>query len=285
MLAARRREEILARLERDGGVRVSDLVAALGVSDMTIRRDLGLLENDGLLAKVHGGAVALADDADDPTSTSEPGFEAKSVRQLAEKEAIARHAASLVRPGWAIAVSAGTTTYALARHLALVPRLTVVTNSVWVADVLHREAEPTQTVLLTGGQRTPSDALVGPVAITALRSMHLDAAFLGVHGMDGAAGFTTPNLLEAETNRAMVASSRRLVVLADSTKWGTVALSSMAPLGAARRLISDIGLPEQAREELAEIVEDVALVDPADLPRDWRQRMALPDTLGSAPRS
>ena len=273
MLAARRREEILARLGQDGGVRVSDLVAALGVSDMTIRRDLAQLAEDGLLEKVHGGALALSE-ADAVTSATEPGFEAKSVRRLAEKEAIARHAASMVRPGWAIAVSAGTTTHALARHLAAVPRLTVVTNSVWVADVLHHEAEPGSTVLLTGGQRTPSDALVGPMAVTALRSMHLDAAFLGVHGMDPDAGFTTPNLLESDTNRAMVASSRRLVVLADSTKWGTVALSSMAPLGAAHRLVTDVGLPTSAREQLGEAVEDLVVVDPADLPVDWRADLA-----------
>lgn len=270
MLAARRREEILARLERDGMVRVSELVAALQVSDMTIRRDLGQLADEALLEKVHGGAIACTDDGS-TSSTSEPGFEAKSVRQLAQKEAIARAAVALVRPGWAIAVSAGTTTFALARHLAQIPRLTVVTNSVWVADVMHRAAEPTQTVLLTGGQRTPSDALVGPMAISALRSMHLDAVFLGVHGMGAEAGFTTPNLLEAETNRAMIASSRRLVVLADSTKWGTVALSSMAPLGMAATLISDVGLPQTAREQLAESVEEVVLVDPADLPDDWAE--------------
>ena len=269
MLAAHRREEIVSRLEREGAVRVSELVAALGVSDMTIRRDLGQLAEEGVLDKVHGGAVARSDDG--VTSTSEPGFAAKSVRQLAQKEAIAREAAALVRPGWAIAVSAGTTTYALARHLARIPRLTVVTNSVQVAEVLHRAGEPSQTVLLTGGQRTPSDALVGPMAIAALRSMHLDAVLLGVHGMDADAGFSTPNLLESETNRTMVASSRRLFVLADSTKWGTVALSSMAGLNAGVTLISDVGLPEQARAELEDRIDALVLADADALPEDWRE--------------
>ena len=90
-------------------------------------------------------------------------------------------------------------------------------------------------MLLTGGLRTPSDALVGPVAITALRSLHVDAVFLGVHGMDERAGFSTPNLLEAETNRAMIRSGRRLVVLTDSSKWGVVGLSSMARALGGRR--------------------------------------------------
>ncbi len=279
MLAAHRREEIVTRLERDGAVRVSDLVAALGVSDMTIRRDLGQLAEEGVLDKVHGGAVSRSDDG--ATSTSEPGFAAKSVRQLAQKEAIAREAAALVRPGWAIAVSAGTTTYALARHLARIPRLSVVTNSVRVADVLHRAGDPSQTVLLTGGQRTPSDALVGPMAVSALRSMHLDAVLLGVHGMDAEAGFTTPNLLESETNRTMVASSRRLLVLADSTKWGTVALSSMAQLQAGVTLITDVGLPPQARAELEDRIDAVILADAAQLPQDWQEDLEAWDSASS----
>ena len=261
MLAAQRRSEIMARLERDGIVRVSQLVSALGVSDMTIRRDLLTLHEQGALEKVHGGAVVRAE-----PSSAEPGFAAKSIRQLAQKEAIAARAAAMVRPGSAIAVSAGTTTFALAQHLVAIPGLTVVTNSVWVADLLHDARGPSQTVLLTGGVRTPSDALVGPIAIASLRSLHLDAVFMGVHGMDLKAGYSTPNLLEAETNRAMIASGRRLVVLADSTKWGVVGLSSMATLAQASALISDTGLSQAARQALAEHVDETVLVDPAEEP-------------------
>ncbi len=257
MLAAQRRAHILAELERDGMVRVSGLVSLLGVSDMTVRRDLSVLEHQGIVEKVHGGAMLKAEPA-----TSEPGFEAKSARRLAEKEAIAAQAAELVAPGSAIAISAGTTTHHFARHLIDVPDLTVVTNSVWVADVLHRSAGDSMSVLLTGGLRTPSDALVGPLAIAALSSLHLDAVFLGVHGMDPQAGFSTPNLLEAETNRAMIRSARRLMVLADSTKWGVVGLSSMAELSDAAVLITDTELSPSARQTLAESVGELMLVDP-----------------------
>ena len=143
----------------------------------------------------------------------------------------------------AVAVSAGTTTHALAAHLADIPGLTVVTNSV----LGRRRAAPhrrraTTSVLLTGGLRTPSDALVGPVAVSSLRSLHVDAFFMGVHGMDVRAGFTTPNLLESETNRAMIERSRRLIVCADSSKWGVVGLSSMAALSEAEVLVTDSGL-------------------------------------------
>lgn len=257
MLAAQRRSRILAELDRDGTVRVADLVDLLSVSDMTIRRDLAILHRQGSLEKVHGGAVARPE-----PSTAEPGFEVNSARRLAEKEAIARRAATLVKPGSAIAVSAGTTTHAFARQLVDVPGLTVVTNSVWVADELHRNGTDSMSVFLTGGLRTPSDALVGPLAISALRSLHLDAVFMGVHGMEARAGFSTPNLLEAETNRAMVASARRMVVVADSTKWGVVGLSSMARLGEASVLISDTGLGAQASAILSEHIEELILVDP-----------------------
>lgn len=265
MLAVQRRAHILAELEREGIVKVSRLVTLLGVSDMTVRRDLTALERQGMLAKVHGGAVIRAE-----PSTSEPGFEAKSARRLAEKEAIAARAATLVAPGSAIAVSAGTTTHLFARHLVDIPGLTVVTNSVWVADVLHRSAADSVSVLLTGGLRTPSDALVGPLAIAALRSLHLDAVFMGVHGMDGHAGFSTPNLLEAETNRAMVRSARRLIVLADSTKWGVVGLSSMADLTDASVLITDTGLSPQAVAVLSDQVQELVMVEPLSTQHHWR---------------
>ena len=127
----------------------------------------------------------------------------KSELQGPEKDSIAEAAVALVMPGTAIGISAGTTTYALARRLVDVPGLTVVTNSVPVADVLHRAGRSDQTIILTGGVRTPSDALVGPFAVAALRTIHLDQVFMGVHGISEDAGFTTPNILESETNEAL----------------------------------------------------------------------------------
>ena len=256
MLAAQRRSLILAELSRGGTVRVTDLVDLLGVSDMTVRRDLVALHREGLLEKVHGGALAVAE-----PSSSEPGFAAKSVQRLREKEAIAARAAGFVHAGMAIAVSAGTTTHALTEHLTRIPNLTVVTNSVWVADVLHRNGDSTTAVLLTGGLRTPSDALVGPVAVSSLRSLHVDAFFMGVHGMDVRAGFSTPNLLESETNRAMIERSRRLIVCADSSKWGVVGFSSMASLSEASVLITDSGLSAQASGILSDHVDELVLVN------------------------
>jgi len=258
LLAEQRRALILDEVRRRGGVRVNELTRKLGVSDMTVRRDLDALARQGVVEKVHGGAVPVME-----ASTHEPGFEAKSGLELTAKEDIARAAAELVAPGTAIALSGGTTTFALAHQLVDVPDLTVVTNSVRVADVFHSaqrtsgQRQGAATVVLTGGVRTPSDSLVGPVADQAIAALHFDVLFLGVHGISVEAGLSTPNLAEAETNRRLVQSARRVVVVADHTKWGTVGLSSFAALEDVDTLVTDAGIPEVLRAEIAEHLSDL----------------------------
>jgi DeoR/GlpR family transcriptional regulator of sugar metabolism len=257
MLAKQRQARILAEIQEHGWARVTDLTALLGVSDMTVRRDLDQLAASGSVHKVHGGAVL-----NNTTAAEEPGFEAKSVLELPAKNAIAAEAARLIRPGSAIAVSAGTTTWGLAHHVSDIGGLTIVTNSTTVADVIANSGRARdQTVILTGGVRTPSAALVGPVADQAIRSLHVDQLFLGVHGMDVQAGFTTPNLAEAETNRSLIASADQVVVCADSTKWGSVGLASFAPLSAADVVITDSGLAADGRASLADAVRSLRIVD------------------------
>lgn len=257
LLAEQRRALILDEVRRRGGARVNELTRRLNVSDMTVRRDLDALARQGVIEKVHGGAVPLVE-----ASTHEPGFEAKSSLEQGAKEDIARAAAAMAAPGSAIALSGGTTTYALAQHLLDVPDLTVVTNSVRVADVFHTvqraggpggAARPgAATVVLTGGVRTPSDSLVGPVADQAIGSLHFDVLFLGVHGISVEAGLSTPNLAEAETNRRFIRSARRVVVVADHTKWGTVGLSSFGRLDEIEALVTDRGVSDEVRAEMAE---------------------------------
>ncbi len=255
-LARQRQAFILETVREQGGVRVGDLVRALGVSDMTVRRDLDFLHERGLLEKVHGGAASI-----EGSSKFEPGFTIKSAMMEREKARIAEAAATLVEPGTAIAVSAGTTTFALARRLVDIPGLTVVTNSVPVADVLYKDGRSDQTVILSGGVRTPSDALVGPFAVEVIRSLHVDTVFMGVHGMDPRSGFTTPNILEAETDRALIAAGRRLVLLADHTKWGVIGISSICRLEEAHALITDSGLDPASIGPLAAAVRRLVIVD------------------------
>jgi DeoR/GlpR family transcriptional regulator of sugar metabolism len=227
---------------------------------MTIRRDLEVLARDGLVEKVHGGAVLPGT----PAASHDPGFEAKLVLERPEKTAIARAAADMVRPDTAIAVAAGTTTFALAQCLLDVPGLTIVTNSLRVTNVFNgtRGLDGTaDSVVLTGGVRTPSDALVGPVADLTIRSLHFDVVFLGCYGFDPEAGLTTPNLAEAETNRTLMRVARRVVVLADHTKWGLVSLSSFARLNEVDVLVTDDMLPLDARAQVAEHVGEVVYAE------------------------
>jgi DeoR/GlpR family transcriptional regulator of sugar metabolism len=244
-LARQRHQAILSELRVKRAVRVTDLAAALGVSDMTVRRDLDVLEEAGLLDKVHGGATARSE-----RSAEEPGFVVKSLRNTQEKREIASAAAKLIQPGTAIGLAAGTTTWQLAYCLLEIANLIVVTNSIRVADVFHQQERADRTVILTGGIRTPSDALVGSVAAGALRTLHLDQVFMGAHGMSARGGFTSPNMSEAETNRAFIEASDQLVVLADHTKWDITVLSSFATLEDADVIISDPRLPAKAIEAL-----------------------------------
>lgn len=266
MLATQRQDLILTDVRAHGAVRVTDLVAALDVSDMTVRRDIAELARRGLVRRVHGGAV------DARRTAHEPDFAVKRTLAAAQKRAIARSALAWITPGSSIALSAGSTAHLLAELVAADPALrplTVVTNSLPVADTLHAASRRTGgrdlDVVLTGGVRTPSDALVGPVADGALGQLHVDRAFLGVYGL-GPDGLTTPNLLEAQTDRALIACARDVVVLADHSKWGVVGLARIAPLAAVDVLITDVGLPDDARRAAEGAVGRLVLAAPPTAP-------------------
>jgi DeoR/GlpR family transcriptional regulator of sugar metabolism len=248
----------------------------LQVSDMTVRRDLEVLEAQGHLLRVHGGATLLRE-----STVHEPGFDTKRALEREAKVAIARSAASLVEPGMAVAISAGSTTYEVCRRLTSVPRLTVVTNSVPAAEVLYHAGRSDQTIILTGGVRTPSDALVGPFAVNALRSVNVDIVFLGVHGMHERAGFTTPNMLEAETNQALIETGGRLVITADHTKWGIAGVSTMARLSRADMVVSDWRLDPAAQAILREKVGELVLVGPEDADGETQARQQIAAAAGA----
>ena len=250
VLARQRQEEILEEIRRTGGVRVSRIVDQLGVSDMTVRRDIAALADRGLVVRVHGGATL----AGAPHSSHEPQFITKAGAQREEKLSIARVAVALVAPGSSVALSGGTTTLEVARGLREVPDLTVVTNSLAVAEELHEPERRDRTVYLTGGTRTPSDALVGPIAVTALRDLHVDLLFLGVHGFSPRTGCTSPNMVEAVTNKALIAAAAQTVVVADHSKYGLVGLNTIIRLDEVDIFVTDDGLGADERAALATLV-------------------------------
>lgn len=254
MLPQQRRRHILDELNKYGQVRVTELSHELGISEMTVRRDLNSLASAGELVKVHGGATR-----EQSATSVEPGFIRKLGLAAPEKEALALRAAEMVEPGMSVGLNSGTTTYALAGHCTGIANLTVVTNSPRIAEVFYSAENPSQTVILTGGIRTPSDALVGPLATSALAQLHVDICFMGVHGMTAEDGFTTPNMLEAQANRAFMASAARQVVVADHTKWGITGLCQISPLDAADALVTGDALSPDAVEILRQSIETLLL--------------------------
>lgn len=257
MLRERRQQAILEEMERKGSVSVAALTGLLGVSDMTVRRDLEELSARSLLRKVHGGAVPV------PKTAAEPHFVQKQRLNRAEKRAIARAALGFINSGDTVAFSAGTTTWQIAEALKRDRgSLTFITNSTNIALTLQENGW--EQIVLSGGIfRTPSDALVGPFADRTLRTLNSDVLFLGVHGIHPEAGLTTPNSAEAETDRCLVSGAQRVVVVADHTKLGTIALAQIASLAEVDTLITDEGAPDQMLQEIESNGVRVVVVDPS----------------------
>ncbi|MDQ6741170.1 MAG: DeoR/GlpR family DNA-binding transcription regulator [Actinomycetota bacterium] len=267
MLAPERQSRILKELQRYEAVRVTDLAAALGVSEMTVRRDIEALDGKGMLRKIHGGATRLT-----RLSAVEPGFASNSDLRPEAKEAIAQEALALVKPGMTLALTGGTTTYRLATLLNRVEGLTVITNSLKAAEALYQlQPADGSKVIITGGERTPSEALVGPVASAAIRCLNADICFMGVHGIDARRGLTSPNLVEAQTNSAFTASAERLVVLADHSKFNVRSLASVAELSDVDTLITDDGVSAATAAIFRPLVRTLrlAVIPPSRASSDW----------------
>jgi DeoR/GlpR family transcriptional regulator of sugar metabolism len=254
MLAPERQSRILSELQHAEAVRVADLAKTLMVSEMTVRRDIEALEERQQLRRVHGGAVRLPS-----FSGEEPGFARNAGVELSAKRAIAAAALALVRPGMTVGLTGGTTTFQLAERLHEVAALTVVTNSLKAAEVLYRRSGPGSRVVVTGGERTPSEALVGPVTEGALARLNVDVCFMGIHGIDPVRGLTSPNTVEAQTNAAFITAAARFVVLADHSKFNVVSLAQVAPLAALDTLITDDGIGADIAARIRAVVPDLRI--------------------------
>jgi DeoR/GlpR family transcriptional regulator of sugar metabolism len=227
-----RRQMVLERLQERGEVTVAELSKDAGVSEMTIRRDLEALERTGALRRVHGGAISGV------SRSYEPPFALRAGRQSDTKQRIGRLAATLLSEGDTAVIDVGSTALELARALRDASRLTIVTPSLRVSDELAENAA--LRVIVTGGIARPGErSLVGDLAERAFEELHTDVAFLGVGGVDVAAGLTEFNLDDTRVKRAALASARRCVVLADSSKLGKVAFARVCPLDRVDVLVTD----------------------------------------------
>jgi DeoR family transcriptional regulator, aga operon transcriptional repressor len=253
MLIEERRQHVLALIRQQGRVLVSELSDTLGISRITIRKDLDFLEARGLLQRTHGGALAPQ-----AGTLVDPSLQEKEQQHLKEKQRIADAAIALIKEGQCVLLDSGSTTTAIARALRGFNHLTVVTNALNIAGEL---AGTSFDVILTGGMlRKNSFSLVGPLAEDVFREIHADILFLGVDGFDPALGITTPNVLESRVNRAMVQSSRRVVAVCDSTKFKHRSLALIVPPTSVHTVITDKGISRADHEALRNAGIEVILV-------------------------
>jgi DeoR family fructose operon transcriptional repressor len=244
MYAEERQAAIAARARDDGRVDVTALAETFNVTTETIRRDLTVLERHGLLRRVHGGAIPVE------RLGFEPAVAARDTVLVAEKERIAKAALSELPSEGAVLLDAGTTTGRLAEILPADRELTIVTNSIPIVTTLAGRTN--LTVLFLGGRvRGRTLATVDTWALGALADTFVDVAFLGTNGVSAERGLTTPDPAEAAVKRAMIAASRRTVVLADHSKIGADRLARFGDLDDIDVLITDSGTDTLVADELA----------------------------------
>ncbi len=235
LIAAERQRKIVGLVNGRGILSVVELARRLGASPITIRRDLAVLDAQGLLRRTHGGAVALAAPPDVPLAR-------RRRLELQAKSAIGKLAAGLVRPGETILLDAGTTVLAMARALAGVTDLTVVTNSVHVLAELW-DRRDLRVLTLGGLARPASGSITGPLAEKTLEEIRVDRAFLGTTGITPRWEVSNSDLELAALQRRLLSAARERYVLADHTKIGRTGLAVVAPLRAFTALITDGMVP------------------------------------------
>jgi DeoR family fructose operon transcriptional repressor len=241
--APERHQQIVARARADGRVEVLALARELDVTAETVRRDLSALERHGLLRRVHGGAIPV----------ERLGFERDlSDREsllVTEKDRIAKAALDEVPDGGSLILDAGSTTVRLAQALPTDRELTVVTHALAVATALA--GRPGLTLHVVGGTvRGRTMAAVGSWALRDLAEIHADVAFVGTNGLTVEHGLTTPDLAEATVKRGLISAARRVVVLADHTKFGRADFAHVAALSEVDTVVTDSAVEPELADEV-----------------------------------
>lgn len=225
----KRQEQIAQLLQQFGEVKIAELRSQFHVSDMTLRRDLELLERQGAAYRTFGGAIAVPQRDVDLTERAEYHIE--------EKANIGRQAAALVLSDQAVFIDSGTTTLHLVKHWPNVRNTTVVTNALNIAVELQRR--DVATLIIGGLLREATSSLVGPIAEETLGRMAFDQVFIGAAGFTLEHGFSNSNVFESEVKRTAISRAAEITVLLDHSKFGQRSLASFADLSQVNRVITD----------------------------------------------
>lgn len=243
MLLQARQQAISSYLTQKGFTTVAELCEMFSVSEMTIRRDLDELQKQGLLKRTYGGATATE------YSFFEVSLRAKMTQYVAEKARIGKAAAELVKNEQTVILNGGTTTYQVAKNLVNHKRITLVTNAINIASDLLVCSQI--NILVAGGILSKSSAcLIGPQTNAFLKEVRGDILFLGVEGIHPDGGLMVPDVIEADTNRALVKAAEKIVVVADRSKLGRNALFTITPIDEVDLIITDRDAPQEIVEQL-----------------------------------
>jgi DeoR family glycerol-3-phosphate regulon repressor len=245
--AGARQARLIDLLRRTGFVSVAESAERMGVSPMTIRRDLEALEARGVLSRTHGGAVAVEGRSLDVFDAVEPEFERRRRKQAAAKALIAAAAAKLVEPNETVALDVGTSVLALAKELSGRTDLKFLTNNLPAAMVLSGRGSP---VYVLGGQlRAPEMAVIGTLANEQARNYYFDRAFIGVSGVNESGCYDySPE--DSEVKRAFIERARQVVILCDASKFDHRAMARICELGKCHVLVTDITPPAHLAQAL-----------------------------------
>ncbi|MBA2560114.1 MAG: DeoR/GlpR transcriptional regulator [Propionibacteriales bacterium] len=258
MYAEERQSAIADLVTRDRRLRVSETAESFGVTTETVRRDLAILERQGVIHRVHGGAVPA-----DVLTTLEPAVAERDLAAAPQKDRIARAAVALLPgSGGSLILDGGTTTGRLARLLPLDRPLTVVTNAAPIAAIItgrSHQADRVELHILGGRVRPESEVAVGGAALAALADLRVDVSFIGVNGFTLDHGLHTPNHEEAAVKSAMIRAGRRVVVLTDSRKFGQESLVRFGRLEQIDAIVTDDGIDDADASALEALDIDVVI--------------------------
>jgi DeoR family transcriptional regulator of aga operon len=244
-------DEIMQKLLRTGEVSVEELAAQLNVSPSTIRRTLAALDQQGLLRRIHGGAVPIEPALYEPFRHVS-SFQEQEKKLTDEKRRIGLAAAELIQDGDVIAIGAGTTTTQVARSIRHRKGITVVTNAINIAMELSHQDD--LTVIVTGGSLSGAwFALVGPTAIANVGELFVDKVFIGVDGISAERGLTTNYPDQAAIHRAMLRQARQKIIVADHHKIGVTGTALICPVGEINMFITNKGATDKMVGPLAEM--------------------------------
>lgn len=249
-----RRKKIMEMLQADEMVKVSELMKIFDVSIETIRRDLEYLEEKGSLSRVYGGAVLPQPKA------IEPAYEKREVKNFDEKKAIGSKAVELVQDDDIVAIDIGTTTLEFARSLVGKRRITVITNSMKIAMVLS--VDPDIRVIMLGGEvRSGEFSVSGSLAGSDMSRFNTEKLFLGVGGLSLTKGLTDYHMEETNLRRIAIANTQKVIVLADYSKMGVIAMNNVCGLEDMDILVTDSKADDNVINRLREMGIDVVMAD------------------------